>query len=123
VDSLPGRRTDDGGDDDKDGHFVLGLASVAAGIMDLVWRDFEAAHQPIQAFGDHIPGRELLAFITAAWLIAGGIGILMRRTAQSGAVALGLIYLIFAIPIFPRFPACTMLNAASRAFERETHPR
>lgn len=28
----------------------------------------EPAHQPIQAFGDHIPGQEILAYIAAAWL-------------------------------------------------------
>jgi hypothetical protein len=35
--------------------YVYGIASVAAGIMDLVWGEFEPAHQPIQAWGDHIP--------------------------------------------------------------------
>jgi hypothetical protein len=43
------------------GPTVYGLASAAAGIMDLIWGDFDGAHQPIQAFGDHIPGSEILA--------------------------------------------------------------
>ena len=39
------------------GDYVCGIASAAAGIMDFIWGDFDADHQPIQAFGDHIPGR------------------------------------------------------------------
>ena len=65
---------------------VYAAGSIAAGILDLIWGDFEAAHQPIQAFGDHIPGREILARIVAIWLIAGGAAILWRRTAQMGRV-------------------------------------
>jgi hypothetical protein len=48
------------------GIWIYGLATAAAGLMDLIWRDFDADHQPIQAWGDHIPGREILAYITAS---------------------------------------------------------
>ena len=85
------------------GIYIYGVASIAAGILDLIWGDFEVAHQPIQALGDHIPGREILAYITAVWLIAGGTMILWRRTAQAGAAALAAIYFIFAVFWLPRF--------------------
>ena len=85
------------------GVYVYGLASVAAGIFDLVWGDFDTSHQPIQAFGDHIPGRELFAYITAVWMIAGGAAILWRRTTKAGAAALAVIYFIFAVFWLPRF--------------------
>jgi len=85
------------------GVYVYGLATVVAGILDLVWADFDASHQPIQAFGDHIPGRELFAYIIGVWMIAGGAAILWRRTAKTGAAALAVIYFIFAIFWFPRF--------------------
>jgi uncharacterized membrane protein len=85
------------------GVYVYGLATVAAGIFDLVWGDFDASHQPIQAFGDHIPGRALFAYITAIWMIAGGAAILWRRSAKAGAAALAVIYFIFAVFWFPRF--------------------
>lgn len=85
------------------GVFVYAAGSIAAGILDLVWRDFEAAHQPIQALGDHIPGRAILACLVAIGLIAGGAAILWRRTARTGAVMLGGIYLIFALFWLPRF--------------------
>ena len=81
---------------------LYGLASAACGLMDLIWRDFDRAHQPIQAFGDHIPGREILAFITAIVMIAGGVAILWRRTARAGAAALAFIYFIFTIFWLPR---------------------
>lgn len=82
---------------------VYGLASVAAGILDLIWGEFEAAHQPIQAFGNHIPGVKIFAYITAIWLVAGGAAILWRRTARVGAIMLAIIYGIFAVFWFPRF--------------------
>jgi hypothetical protein len=34
---------------------VYSSASVAGGILDLVWGEFEPAHQPLQAWGDHTP--------------------------------------------------------------------
>lgn len=82
---------------------MYGLAAVAAGIFDMVWGDFDASHQPIQAFGDHIPGVEILAYITAIWMIAGGAAILWRRTAKAGAAALAIIYFVFAVFWVPRF--------------------
>jgi uncharacterized membrane protein YphA (DoxX/SURF4 family) len=85
------------------GVYVYGLATVAAGIMDLIWGDFDPSHQPIQAFGDHIPGRTIFAYITALWMIAGGIAILRRRSARTGAAALAVIYFVFAVFWLPRF--------------------
>lgn len=85
------------------GIYVFGLASVAAGIMDLLWGEFEAAHQPIQALSDHIPGVKILAYIAAIWLITAGVAILGRATARGGAAALAIVYFIFGVFLFPRF--------------------
>ena len=82
---------------------VIGVATVAAGIFDLMWGGFDPSHQPIQAFGDNIPGREIMALITGVWMIAAGLAILWRRSAKTGAAALALIYLIFTIFWLPRF--------------------
>lgn len=84
------------------GVYVYGWATVAAGIMDLVWGDFEAGHQPIQAFGDYIPGRKIFAFIIAVWMVAGGAAMLSRRTARAAATAVAIVYFIFAIFWVPR---------------------
>jgi uncharacterized membrane protein YphA (DoxX/SURF4 family) len=86
----------------KAGVYVYGLASAAAGIMDLIWGDFDADHQPIQAFGDHIPGREIFAYITAMVMIAGGVAILWRRSARAGGAALAIIYSVFTVFWVPR---------------------
>src|SRR4051794_29677800 len=87
----------------KAGVYLYAAGSIAAGMLDLIWGDFEAAHQPIQALGDHIPGRAVLAYVVAICLIFGGAAILSRRLARSGAFALGAIYGIFALFWLPRF--------------------
>jgi uncharacterized membrane protein len=82
--------------------FIFGIASVAAGVLDLIWREFESAHQPIQAWGDHIPRITILAYVAALWLIAAGATMSVRRTAQAGAAALAILYAIFAVFPVPR---------------------
>jgi hypothetical protein len=85
------------------GVYVYAAAAAAAGVINLAWGDFATGWQPIQAFGDHVPGRELYAYITAVWLVAGGATILWRRTARAGAAALSIVYFIFAVFWMPRF--------------------
>src|SRR3954447_11738642 len=87
----------------RGGLYLYAAGSIAAGILDLIWGDFEAAHQPIQALGDHIPARAVLACVAAIWLIGGGLAILWRRLARAGALALAAIYLLFAVFWLPRF--------------------
>jgi hypothetical protein len=84
------------------GVYLYGMATLAAGIFDLIWGDFDADHRPIQAFGDHIPGVKILAYITAVWMIAGGAAILWRGTAKAGAAALAVIYFVFTVFWLPR---------------------
>src|SRR3984957_1113815 len=86
----------------KVGVAVYGVASAAAGGMDLIWGDFDSAHQPIQAFGDYIPGRGIFAYITAIWMIVGGVAILWRRSARAGGAALAIIYFVFTVFWLPR---------------------
>jgi hypothetical protein len=87
----------------KIGVYVFGIASTAAGILDLIWGEFEPAHQPLQAWGNHIPGVTIFAYIAAVWLIAAGVAILMHRTAQIGAAALAILYGLFVLFPLPRF--------------------
>jgi uncharacterized membrane protein YphA (DoxX/SURF4 family) len=82
---------------------LFGLASAVSGITDFVWHDFERAHQPIQTLGDHIPGLTLLAFLTATIMVAGGLALLVKRSARAGAAALAFIYFVFALFWLPRF--------------------
>ncbi|HEY6805389.1 MAG TPA: DoxX family membrane protein [Pyrinomonadaceae bacterium] len=85
------------------GVYLYALATIAAGVLDLIWGEFEAAHQPIGALGDHIPGQTIFAYITAVWMIAAGVAILWRRTTRWGALAAAAIYLVFALFWLPRF--------------------
>lgn len=84
------------------GVYLYGLGSVAAGITNLVWGEFEPAHQPIQAWGEHIPGITAFAYIAAIWLIAGGAAVLWRSSARFGAAALAIVYCVFALFPLPR---------------------
>lgn len=84
------------------GVYVYSIGTIAAGVFDLIWGEFDPGHQPIQAWGDHIPGQQVFAYIAAAWLIAGGAAILWHRSARWGAMALGILYSIFAVFWFPR---------------------
>ena len=89
------------------GVWLYGLATIATGILDVVWREFEASHQPIKALGQHIPGEQVLAVIAGIWLVAAGIAILWKPTARIGAAGSAIIYLIFALFWVPRFYALT----------------
>jgi hypothetical protein len=84
------------------GVYLYSLATVAAGIMDLVWGDFEAAHQPVQALSDHIPGRQIFAYFVGVWMVAGGAAMLSRRTGRAGAAAVAVVYFIFTVFWLPR---------------------
>ena len=77
------------------GRHVYGLAAVAFGIITLFWHDFNTWQQ-IRALGN-VAHREILVYIAAAIEIFGGVAIQWTRTARAGAVALGSLYLIFAL--------------------------
>lgn len=82
--------------------WLFGIASVWAGVLDLIYGEFEPSHQPIQAWSDHIPGLAIIARIAALWLILGGLALLIRPTARIGAVALALLYTFFCLFPLPR---------------------
>lgn len=85
------------------GIVILGIASMASGLFDLLWREFDPSYQPIQALGDHVPGAAVLAIAAALALIAGGLMILIPRTVAHGAAILTLLYSIFSAFFLPRF--------------------
>jgi uncharacterized membrane protein YphA (DoxX/SURF4 family) len=86
----------------KLGIYVLGIAAVATGVVDLIWGQFENAHEPIQAWGDNLTGRGGFADVVAIVLMVGGAAIMVRRSAQFGAVLVGLAYFIFLLFWAPR---------------------
>lgn len=84
------------------GVYVLGVAAVATGIVNLAYGAFDPAEEPIQAWGDHVPSHGIFPDVVAILLIAGGVTILSRRSVQLGAVLLAACYLLFAIFCLPR---------------------
>lgn len=85
------------------GVYLYGLATIAAGILDLIWREFDAAHQPIGGFGNHIPGHVIFADMIAVWMIVAGAAVLWRRAARAGALAMAITYLVFGMFCLPLF--------------------
>jgi hypothetical protein len=82
---------------------VFGAASIASGVLDLIWGELEPAHQPLQAWGNHIPGMSVVSYVVAVWLIVGGAAILWHRSVRFGAAALTILYGIFILFPLPRF--------------------
>lgn len=85
------------------GVWFYSLATVATGILDIVWGAFEPSHQPIQ----HIPGERVLAYLAGAWLVTAGMAILWRRAARMGIAGSAMIYVVFGLFWLPRFHAMT----------------
>ena len=89
----------------KVGVWFYGLGTALTGILDIVWGDFDASHQPIQALGKNLPGQHLLAYVMGVWLVAAGLAVLFRRSARVGAAASAIAYLIFMALWLPRYSA------------------
>lgn len=77
------------------GGHVFGVAALAFGIVDVVWRQFNDWQQ-MNAFGNSAHP-EVLVCIAGAIQIFGGTAIQWPRTARAGALALGTIYLVFGL--------------------------
>jgi uncharacterized membrane protein YphA (DoxX/SURF4 family) len=77
------------------GRHVYGLASVGFAVIAVVWHDFNNWQQ-IRALGS-VPHREILLYLAAAIQFFGGVAVQWRRAARTGALALGAIYLVFAL--------------------------
>jgi uncharacterized membrane protein YphA (DoxX/SURF4 family) len=85
------------------GLYLYAFGSFTAGVFDLMWGNFDASHQPLQAWGDNIPGATVFAYITGVWMVAGALALLWPHTKRAGAAALAAIYFIFALFWLPRF--------------------
>jgi uncharacterized membrane protein YphA (DoxX/SURF4 family) len=92
------------------GRHVYGLAAIASGICALVWHDFNAVG---------VPHREILAYIVGTSEILGGVAVQWPGTVRAGAVALGAIYLAFALMGLPLIIAHPLVyNGFGNFFEQ-----
>ncbi len=85
------------------GVYVFGVAAVAYGITDFVWGEFDPSDQPLQAWGDHVPGATISAYIAAIWLVVAGAALLWRGSRRFAAASLVMLYGIFVLFPLPRF--------------------
>ena len=90
----------------KVGVWLYGSATIATGLVNIVWLKFEASHQPIAALG-HLTSEPVLAVLSGIWLVAAGVALLRQQTAWIGALASALIYIAFALLWVSRYGAMT----------------
>jgi uncharacterized membrane protein len=72
--------------------FAIGLAGL--GVLSLFSGDFAFVWQPVPAW---VPWRESLAHASGALLLAGGIGMLVKRTARTAALVMTIYMLSWVL--------------------------
>src|SRR5271170_3221448 len=81
------------------GLYVYGGAAIFLGILGLVSGDFATSWQNV---GPNVPLRVPLAYLTAVIELAGGIALLLPRTARPGALTLTIVYSVFTLIWVPQ---------------------
>jgi hypothetical protein len=90
------------------GRHVFGMAALAFGLITLAWHDYADFHQ-----------LRYIVYAAAAALIFGGAAIQFRRTAKTGAVVLGVAYLVFVLLCVPPIVAAPQIyNSWGNFFEQ-----
>src|ERR1700689_2719174 len=81
------------------GLYVYGGAAIFLGLLGLVSGDFATTWQNV---GPNVPLRVPLAYLTAVVELAGGIALLLPRTARAGALTLTIVYSVFMLIWVPK---------------------
>jgi hypothetical protein len=90
------------------GRHMYGVAVLAAGVITLVWHDYNGWHQP-----------RYVVYATAVALIFGGAAMQFRRAAKMGAIVVGAIFLVFALQCVPGIVAAPRIyNSWGNFFEQ-----
>jgi uncharacterized membrane protein YphA (DoxX/SURF4 family) len=76
------------------GLYVYSGAAIFLGVLGLVSADFATSWQNI---GPNFPLRVPLAYLTAVIELAGGIALLVPRTARAAALTLTIVYAVFML--------------------------
>ncbi len=82
------------------GRHVYGLAALAAGLVTLAWHDYSNWDQ-LRYLLNAADGPIFLYAVGGAQIV-GGAAMQFRRTAKTGAITLGAVYLVFAVLCVPR---------------------
>ncbi len=81
------------------GLYVYGGAAIFLGLLGLLSGDFATTWQNV---GPDMPLRVPLAYLTAVIELAGGIALLLPRTARAGALTLTIVYSVFTLIWVPK---------------------
>ena len=81
------------------GLYVYSGAAIFLGVLGLVSGDFATSWQNV---GPNIPLRVPLAYLAAGLELAGGIALLVPRTARAGALTLTIVYSVFTLIWVPK---------------------
>ena len=73
---------------------VYGAAAILFGVIGLVWDDFAAVWQPVP---EGLAHRGLLAYLAAILFLCAGLAVQFRRTRAWGALALGILFVPYAL--------------------------
>jgi hypothetical protein len=89
------------------GRHVFGRASLVFGIVTLVWHNYKDWDQ-LRTILNATDGPVFLYAVAVGWIFGGG-AVQFRRTAKTGAVVLGAVYLVFALLCVPRIVAAPQI--------------
>lgn len=78
------------------GHVVFAATMIALGIVGFITHDFAGVWGGVP---EHLPNRDVLAYVSAFVALASGAGLLLRRTATLSALVL-LVYLTLWLIVF-----------------------
>jgi uncharacterized membrane protein len=91
-------------------HFLFAAGLAGLGVLSLFSGDFALAWQPVPAW---VPWRETLARASGILLLAGGIGMLVKRTALAAALAMTIYMLSWVLLLQAPRAAQSLLNVGS----------
>jgi uncharacterized membrane protein YphA (DoxX/SURF4 family) len=81
------------------GIYAYAIGAIFLGLLGLASGDFATTWQRV---GPNVPFREPLAYLTAFIELAAGLALLWRRTARAGALAITVVYSVFALIWVPK---------------------
>jgi len=84
------------------GIYVYAAGAIFLGVLGLASGDFAGGWQHVRP---DLPGRELLAYLTALIELCAGLALLWRRSARAGAIVLTLLYAVFTLAWVPKYLA------------------
>jgi uncharacterized membrane protein YphA (DoxX/SURF4 family) len=84
------------------GIYVYAAGAIFLGVVGIVSGEFAAGWQHVTP---SLPGRAVLAWVTATIELGAGVALLWPRTARVGAIALTMLYAIFTLAWVPKYLA------------------